>query len=74
METTEYQHRLETIAILNQFLQDGGGSFRNLIYDYLDVDYHDAVRVGVIDVCDALNDYISRSAKLQRNGGINEPT
>lgn len=46
--------KLWTVSQIAKFINDGGGTFRKLIYEYLDLDYMDACVAGGMTITNAL--------------------
>lgn len=53
-EQLAYEVKLWTISQIAKFINDGGGTFRKLIYEYLDLDYVDAYEAGGMVITNAL--------------------
>lgn len=49
-----HEVKLWTISQIAKFINDGGGTFRKLIYDYLNLDYMDAHMAGGMTITNAL--------------------
>ncbi len=45
-----YRGKLEALKSIAKFLTDGGGTYRSLCYDYLDVDYCGGIDHGGMEI------------------------
>ena len=53
-EAYKYHVELEMLKKISQYIKDGGGSFRALIYGYLNLQYTDAYLAGGMDLSNAI--------------------
>lgn len=55
--------KLWTISQIAKFINDGGGTFRKFIYEYLDLEYAEAYDAGAMIITNAL---YNRDEKCER--------